>query len=244
MMPSLLVGKPLARSTTVEGANFPTKFTVIARSLSAVYWTSLVMVGEDTKWLDDAEHASVSFQRNGPASRRMACSIVGCIRYAKRSGLCLCHFRSLSQECKNIPGKVEAKEEEAVVGNDRQDIGSTRMKFCTVDGCKNKAKSRGFCKRHGGATRCAHLSCGRCARRGGFCIRHGGDPCVIPGCTSGARMNRTCRRHGNIRFRNSSGRIDAKKDESSGEVTPRLDDRDAVTWYQLRSCPFYSAIEE
>ncbi|KAF1315224.1 hypothetical protein FI667_g16155, partial [Globisporangium splendens] len=49
--------------------------------------------------------------------------------------------------------------------------GSTK---CTIEGCDNRAKSRGVCWSHGGGKNCSELACTKTAVSNGLCWAHGG----------------------------------------------------------------------
>jgi len=73
-------------------------------------------------------------------------------------------------------------------------------KMCTVPGCNTPRKSKGLCKKHGGAKQCDIPGCTKNAKSGGKCIHHGGGLCVVEGCKSGARKNRMCYIHNQERI--------------------------------------------
>ncbi|KAF1316751.1 hypothetical protein FI667_g15241, partial [Globisporangium splendens] len=71
------------------------------------------------------------------------------------------------------------------------------MKRCMAPVCESFARSRGFCKAHGGGKRCNQLGCMLSDQGGGFCIRHGGGKrCEVEGCLKSAQSRRFCKAHG------------------------------------------------
>lgn len=71
------------------------------------------------------------------------------------------------------------------------------MKRCTAPACESFARSRGFCKAHGGGKRCKQPGCMLSDQGGGFCIRHGGGKrCETEGCQKSAQSRRFCKAHG------------------------------------------------
>jgi hypothetical protein len=70
---------------------------------------------------------------------------------------------------------------------------------CSAPSCENLAKSKGFCRRHGGGKKCAFPDCVSESRLFGFCKRHGGGKVCehSEGCKSLARDGfKYCHRHG------------------------------------------------
>ena len=75
---------------------------------------------------------------------------------------------------------------------------------CNHEGCANKAKRGGVCRRHGAAvTLCSHDGCTNHAKEGGLCCRHGAKVarkakvvCSHNGCNNIVRKWGVCRRHG------------------------------------------------
>uniref|UniRef100_K3WYA9 WRKY19-like zinc finger domain-containing protein n=1 Tax=Globisporangium ultimum (strain ATCC 200006 / CBS 805.95 / DAOM BR144) TaxID=431595 RepID=K3WYA9_GLOUD len=71
------------------------------------------------------------------------------------------------------------------------------IKRCTAPACESFARSRGFCKAHGGGKRCKQPDCMLSDQGGGFCIRHGGGKrCEVEGCLKSAQSRRFCKAHG------------------------------------------------
>lgn len=70
-------------------------------------------------------------------------------------------------------------------------------RLCRFDNCNNVARSRGFCRTHGGGKRCAYPNCNKSAQANRKCIAHGGGtPCSFEGCSKTAQSRGLCKAHG------------------------------------------------
>ncbi|OQS01707.1 hypothetical protein ACHHYP_00333 [Achlya hypogyna] len=71
---------------------------------------------------------------------------------------------------------------------------------CIIQGCRNKAVSRGKCITHGGGCRCKFEGCVNGAKMRGLCHLHGGKrQCQQEGCVKDAKLKGLCWAHGGRR---------------------------------------------
>ncbi|EQC33528.1 hypothetical protein SDRG_09035 [Saprolegnia diclina VS20] len=71
---------------------------------------------------------------------------------------------------------------------------------CIIQGCRNKAVSRGKCITHGGGCRCKFEGCVNGAKMRGLCHLHGGKrQCQQDGCQKDAKLKGLCWAHGGRR---------------------------------------------
>jgi hypothetical protein len=75
---------------------------------------------------------------------------------------------------------------------------------CSFDGCENRPTKHGngWCRAHGGRTKCNHLGCDSFAQKGGMCRSHQPDQICFSttGCTNWPQTNGVCKRHGATRI--------------------------------------------
>ncbi|KAH9133840.1 hypothetical protein LEN26_006978 [Aphanomyces euteiches] len=70
-------------------------------------------------------------------------------------------------------------------------------KCCKAPHCSNVAQAQGFCKTHGGGSRCQFQGCAKSSQSRGLCRSHGGGKrCSEPGCTKGVQWANKCTKHG------------------------------------------------
>ena len=77
----------------------------------------------------------------------------------------------------------------------------TQKNICKSEGCSQRRRMRGFCRKHGGATSCTVAGCSTNSQGGGLCQAHGGGKrCNIDGCNKCAQLHGLCRPHGGSRL--------------------------------------------
>ncbi|KAL9186498.1 hypothetical protein ACHAXT_005736 [Thalassiosira profunda] len=74
----------------------------------------------------------------------------------------------------------------------------SKVRICSVAGCRSQARQKGVCVRHGAKNECRHEGCTNHAKRGGVCVRHGATipRCKHPGCRNVRVKNGVCHSHG------------------------------------------------
>jgi len=97
-------------------------------------------------------------------------------------------------------------------------------KMCTIPGCNTPRKSKGLCKKHGGAKQCDIHGCNKNAKSGGKCIHHGGGLCMVEGCKSGARKNRMCYIHNQERLQQGLRGLIKEEEEADSQASPCSND--------------------
>ena len=87
-----------------------------------------------------------------------------------------------------------------LVKGERKKWDGKRYARCCMECDKLAQGTTGYCKGHGGGSRCQHEGCVRASRGGStHCASHGGGKrCESPGCTKAAAGKSLCRKHETI----------------------------------------------
>ncbi|KAF0684517.1 Aste57867_23516 [Aphanomyces stellatus] len=153
------------------------------------------------------------------SSAPMTCGISGCPRFAKRNGVCLGHFATMSSPVKGVPSVASSSTSSSPVTNNSSSkmhidhlistkqaparrTASSKDKGCAIADCNKLARIDGFCTKHNmqfssQKRKCSMADCSAYARTRGLCTRHGGGKtCAIRGCKTVSQTGGMCRAHG------------------------------------------------